>query len=84
VAYCRNCGHDTGSGARFCPNCGQDQSISGPQDERIQTDQIPVPAPPRMTRSAWSSVGGFVKNVLGVVAIGFFVLVLLTLLFGGG
>jgi hypothetical protein len=29
-------------------------------------------------------VGGFVKNVLGVVAIGFFVLVLLTLLFGGG
>jgi hypothetical protein len=30
---------------KFCPHCGQDQSIVVPQDQRIPTEDVPVPRP---------------------------------------
>jgi Domain of unknown function (DUF4352)/zinc-ribbon domain len=44
---CPNCGRDVQGGMKFCPNCGQDQAVLVPQDQRIPTDDVPVPPPPR-------------------------------------
>ena len=49
MAYCRNCGADMPATAKFCQECGQDQSVSVPQDQRIQTEDVPVPPPPAPT-----------------------------------
>ena len=43
---CPHCGPDVEGGMKFCPNCGQDQSIAIPQDQRIPTEDVPVPPPP--------------------------------------
>jgi len=43
---CPSCGRDVQGGMRFCPNCGQDQSVVVPQDQRIPTEDVPVPPPP--------------------------------------
>jgi len=31
---------------KFCPHCGQDQTVIVPQDQRISTEDVPVPTPP--------------------------------------
>src|SRR5215217_4527980 len=46
VASCPNCGRETQRGAKFCPQCGQDLSVVVPQDQRIPTEDVPVPPPP--------------------------------------
>ena len=43
---CPNCGRAVQSGMKFCPNCGQDQAVVVPQDQRIPTEDVPVPPPP--------------------------------------
>lgn len=50
MAACPNCGRQVGAAARFCANCGQDMSVSVPQDQRIQTENVNVPPPPQSTR----------------------------------
>lgn len=35
--YCQNCGQALADGARFCPNCGQDQQSPGPADTPVRT-----------------------------------------------
>ena len=51
MAYCRNCGAEMTATAKFCQECGQDQSVSVPQDQRIQTEDVPVPPPPAPTEA---------------------------------
>jgi hypothetical protein len=46
MANCPNCGHETRGGMKFCPECGQDLTVSVPKDERIPTEEVPVPPPP--------------------------------------
>jgi hypothetical protein len=46
MSDCPNCGREIQGGMRFCPNCGQDQSVVVPQDQRIPTEDVPVPPPP--------------------------------------
>src|SRR5215217_8971204 len=43
---CPNCGRAVQSRMKFCPNCGQDQAVVVPQDQRIPTEDVPVPPPP--------------------------------------
>src|SRR5215216_5436295 len=47
---CPNCGREIQGGMRFCPNCGQDQSVVVPQDQRISTEDVPVPPPSGSSR----------------------------------
>jgi hypothetical protein len=51
---------------RFCPNCGQDQSVVVPQDQRIPTEDVPVPPPP----SGSPRGGGRRKWVIGLLGCG--------------
>jgi zinc-ribbon domain len=46
MPYCRNCGHEVQGTTKFCPECGQDQAVVVPQDQRIPTKDIQVPPPP--------------------------------------
>ncbi len=46
MPQCHNCGNELQSGMKFCPACGQDQSIVVPQEERIPTEDVPIPPPP--------------------------------------
>jgi len=46
MAHCHNCGGELQRGMKFCPHCGQDQAVVVPQDERIPTEDVPVPPPP--------------------------------------
>jgi hypothetical protein len=43
---CPNCRHEMQGRMKFCPECGQDQSIVVRQDRRIHTERVPVPPPP--------------------------------------
>src|SRR5215210_1244889 len=52
---CHYCGADVSATAKLCSECGQDQWVSVPQDQRLQTEDVPVPAPP----SDSSSGGGW-------------------------
>ena len=38
MAHCHNCGQEMQRGMKFCPNCGQDQSVVVPQDQRISPE----------------------------------------------
>lgn len=64
---CQNCGADVSATAKFCSECGQDQLVSVPQDQRIQTEAVPVPPPP----SDSSSVGGWGawRTVIAVIVL---------------
>ena len=73
---CPNCGRDIQSGMRFCPNCGQDQSVVVPQDQRIPTEDVPVPPPP----SGSPRGGGRRKWVIGLLGCGGLVALLLVAL----
>ena len=73
---CPNCGRDVQSGMRFCPNCGQDQSVVVPQDQRIPTEDVPVPPPP----SGSPRGGGRRKWVIGLLGCGGLVALLLVAL----
>lgn len=45
MAYCRNCGHDTGSGAKFCPECGAAQEVVVRDPARVdetETERVPL------------------------------------------
>jgi hypothetical protein len=47
MAHCHNCGEEIQGGMKFCPHCGQDQSVVIPQDQRIPTEDVEgVPPPP--------------------------------------
>jgi len=61
---------------RFCPNCGQDQSVVVPQDHRIPTEDVPVPPPP----SGSPHGGGRRKWVIGLLGCGGLVALLLVAL----
>src|SRR5215203_6354662 len=76
MADCPNCGRDIQSGMRFCPNCGQDQSVVVPQDQRIPTEDVPVPPPP----SGSPRGGGRRKWVIGLLGCGGLVALLLVAL----
>ena len=40
MPHCRNCKREVAVGAKFCPHCGQDQSVLFSPDERIQTPHV--------------------------------------------
>ena len=44
---CQNCGADVSATAKFCSECGQDQLVSVPQDQRQPTEDVAVPPPPQ-------------------------------------
>jgi hypothetical protein len=71
---CPNCGDDVQGGMKFCPNCGQDLSVVVPQDQRIPTEDVPVPPPPS------GSKGGSGSNRRLLINIGVVVLIILGLL----
>lgn len=49
---CRNCEREVTAEAKFCPHCGQDQSVLFSPEERIQTPNVPnVPQPPQQEGS---------------------------------
>src|SRR5215216_1709924 len=73
---CPNCGREIQGGMRFCPNCGQDQSVVVPQDQRIPTEDVPVPPPP----SGSPHGGGRRKWVIGLLGCGGLVALLLVAL----
>src|SRR5215212_5581267 len=73
---CPNCGRDVESGMRFCPNCGQDQSVVVPQDQRISTEDVPVPPPPPDSPHG----GGRRKWMIGLLGCGGLVALLLVAL----
>ena len=72
---CPNCGREIQGGMRFCPNCGQDQSVVVPQDQRIPTEDVPVPPPSGSSRG-----GGRRKWVIGLLGCGGLVALLLAAL----
>ena len=72
---CPNCGREIEGGMRFCPNCGQDQSVVVPQDQRIPTEDVPVPPPSGSPRG-----GGRSKWVIGLLGCGGLVALLLVAL----
>jgi hypothetical protein len=41
--HCHNCGEAIQGGMKFCPHCGQDQSVVVPQDQRISPENVPPP-----------------------------------------
>ncbi|MDP9456699.1 MAG: zinc ribbon domain-containing protein [Actinomycetota bacterium] len=86
MAYCRNCGHNLGSGANFCPECGQDQSIVVPQDRRIPTEKVPVPPLPAASSRGGARASQSKRRVgLGAFLVAILLgLVVLGLAFGGG
>ena len=61
---CQYCEADVSATAKFCSECGQDQLVSVPQDQRIQTEDVPVPAPP-----SDSSSGGGWHAVIAVIVL---------------
>ena len=73
---CPNCGREIQGGMRFCPNCGQDQSVVVPQDQRIPTEDVPVPPPPTDSPRG----GGRRKWVIGLLGCGGLVTLLLVAL----
>src|SRR5215208_4564989 len=73
---CPNCGREIQGGMRFCPNCGQDQSVVVPQDQRIPTEDVPVPPPPTDSPRG----GGRRKWVIGLLGCGGLVALLLVAL----
>jgi zinc-ribbon domain len=44
---CQNCGADVSVTAKFCSECGQDQLVSVPQDQRQPTEDVAMPPPPQ-------------------------------------
>ena len=81
---CRNCGAELANTVRFCHECGQDQSVAVPQDQRIQTENIPVPPPPQ--QGSWVGRGfggGFGASIGWVLGSCVAVTVLSVLLFVG-
>jgi hypothetical protein len=88
MAYCPNCGHEIQGGAKFCSNGGQDLHVSVPQDQRIRTENVPVPPPPRPEDSPGSWVGRGFGGGFGA-AVGWMlgsclIILLLSILFMGG
>jgi hypothetical protein len=73
---CVNCGGEIQGGMRFCPNCGQDQSVVVPQEQRIPTEDVPVPPPPTDS-PRW---GGRRRWVIGLLGCGGLVALLLVAL----
>src|SRR4051812_39597672 len=68
MAQCHNCGHEIRAGSKFCPECGQDQSVVVPQDQRIPTENVPVPPLPADSRQGSTSRS---RNlVIGLVGCG--------------
>lgn len=62
VAYCRNCGHDVGSGAKFCPECGAAQTSSGEPSgtqtpDRARTGEAGAVAPLIELGTHWFMTG---------------------------
>ncbi len=43
MEHCHNCGGELQRGMKFCPHCGQDLAVIVPQEERIPTEDVPVP-----------------------------------------
>jgi hypothetical protein len=46
MSKCPNCGNETKGGMKFCPECGQDLAVAVPKDQRIPTEEVPLPPPP--------------------------------------
>jgi hypothetical protein len=70
---------------KFCPECGQDQSIVVRQDRRIRTERVPVPPPPSDPPREGGSKGKGVrrKGLLGcAVVLGLVLLYPIVLLVG--
>jgi hypothetical protein len=74
---CPNCVRERQGGMRFCPNCGQDQSVVVPQDQRISTEDVPVPPPPKKGSPRG---GGRRKLIIGLLGLGGLVALLLVAL----
>jgi len=58
MPYCYNCAYVIQGGMKFCPNCGQDQSVVVPQAQRILTKDIPVPSPPSGPKRGGGMING--------------------------
>ena len=43
MRHCHNCGEEIQGGMKFCPHCGQDQTVVVPQDQRIPPEDVPTP-----------------------------------------
>jgi hypothetical protein len=82
MSYCINCGQEKQGGMKFCPNCGQDQSVVVPQEQRIPTENVPVPPPPSGPQQGGGDnnqgLSGLTKVVIGII-----VLVVLFAIFAG-
>src|SRR5215217_6739642 len=76
MPYCPNCGQGIQGGMKFCPNCGQDLSIVVPKDQRIPTEDVPVPPPP----SGYKGGRGHDRRLLIIVVVIVIVLIILGLL----
>ena len=76
MPYCPNCGQGIQGGMKFCPNCGQDLSVVVPKDQRIPTEDIPVPPPPSGDKGG----GGHDRRLLIIVVVIVVVLIILGLL----
>ena len=75
---CQNCGADVSATAKFCSECGQDQLVSVPQDQRIQTEDVPVPPPPSDSSSGGEGLPW--RPVIAVIVL----LIVLVVLFRPG
>src|SRR5215208_4007423 len=76
MSNCPKCGGEIQGGMRFCPNCGQDQSVVVPQEQRIPTEDVPVPPPPTNSPRG----GGRRRWVIGLLGCGGLVALLLVAL----
>lgn len=79
---CKSCGAEIPDGARFCPECGHDQSAAFPPEQRIQTPNVNVPRP-QSSPTATGFGAGF-GAALGWILGGCVVLMLLFVLTFGG
>lgn len=60
MAQCHNCGEEIQGGMKFCPHCGQDQTVVVPREERIPTEPVegvPEPPPSSDFSPAWNTTG---------------------------
>jgi hypothetical protein len=46
MSKCPNCGHELQGGMKFCPECGQDLAVAVPKNQRIPTEEVPLPPLP--------------------------------------
>ena len=79
---CRSCGASLPNDARFCPECGQDQTATFPPETRIKTPNIDVP-PPRSSPASAGFGAGFGAAIGWFVGGCLLLLVLFMLMFGG-